>query len=189
MYITDEDIRDRAILNGMEQYPNTYEQREIATGYMEAAQAELEQEHAWGIYQVWQEAVDALKGLDEPKPEECAWFLMSGMSCMDECVYADGEFFYNEGQITHHEGQWMFDHTQDTVALFDVDLLNGLQVCKDHDQAIAERSKTLAREFRLNPIQLIKFNKLVNAAFREGLDGGLLVAQNVSEEIKLRAVK
>jgi len=189
MYIKEADIRDRAILNGMEQHPNNYEQREIATGYMEAAQEELEQEHLWEIHQVWDEAVEALNDLDEPKAEECAWFLMSGMADLDECIYDQGEFFYHEWQITHHEGQWMFDHMQETAVFFDVDLFNGLEVCKDHDDAIKARTRTLERELSLTPIQRIKLNNLVNAAFREGLDGGLLVARNVDKEIKLRAVK
>ena len=130
MQINEQDIWDRAVENGMVRYPNSENERCIAGVYMEAAEAELEQEHLADLFRVHSEAVRFIAGFED-NPSEIAWLLMKGMTEDDDGVYFDRALYFGPWEITWRKGQWMFEHTQRNASMFDIFLLNGLRVIEE----------------------------------------------------------
>jgi hypothetical protein len=196
MYIKEEDIRDRAILNGMEMYPS-WPQREEARQKMDEAEEELEQEHFDAIWQVYEGVLALLQ--DEPDAEECAWLIMSGitdevdlecdgiLSVADEAI---DTVWYTDWEIKKRDDQWIFDHQHENALFYDTTLLGGLKLCRFYDSEPEAVINTYLRNARLKGVAQVRFDRVIAAATKRGLDQGRQLADNIKRERnQLRAVR
>ena len=156
MYITDEEIADRAGLSDC-----TREEFENKSHLMDVARAQLEQEHLWRVYEVWEEALDYLK--IEPKADEIVELLLRGwiddLDVHESIVCEHGIVYYNGWEITERGNQIMFEN-KDGSAFFDVDLYEGLKVCERVDQEPAKLVEAFSAE--LTPVQVIRFKRILH---------------------------
>jgi hypothetical protein len=179
MEISQADIYDRA---NIEYHMNTMMGDDAQDeARLDEARQELEQEHLWRCIEVFDEAIEALDG--HPDSEAVAWFLMRGWNCDLEESITDGfALFFNEWEISRRDGQWLFDHLALDTQFFDVDLLNGLEVCEGHDKAIEVRKAQLIKACKLNNVQTLQLDRIISQAHQQGVEAGILINDNIIKE-------
>ena len=179
MEISKADIYDRAsIEHHINPMMNDDAQDEAL---LDAARQELEQEHLWRCFEVFDEAMEALDG--HPDAEAVAWKLMQGWNCeLDESLCDKFSIFYNEWEVTVGVNQWIFDHQILPVKFFDVDLLNGLEICEEHDADPVVRKTHLIKSQKIDKIGEIQLHRLLAAVHADGVKAGIAINQNVVNE-------
>jgi hypothetical protein len=131
MEIHEDEVWDRAVSNGMNQYASSPYEIETAEGFLVRAKAELEQEHLEYLFNIHSEAVQFITEFED-NPSEIAWFLMKGMTDDDEGVCFDRALYFGPWEITWRKGQWwMFENMHRNSSMFDVDLLTGLRIIEE----------------------------------------------------------
>ena len=155
MYISKTDIEDRALLNGMPFHQPVNPIDDTSDNFMEAAEEQLIEEHIWAIYELYEEAVEALNDQYTDFVQEIAWKLLSGMGPDDECVTdRAGEFFYREWEIMFYgNAGWRFDHHDGRKNFWDISLMNGLLACDDFDNDLVYMIDHYGRDANLNELQ------------------------------------
>lgn len=156
-YITDDEIRARMAVEG-----RNSKDRSVFDEQYAISRAELEQEHLWRVYEVWDEALEALG--DEPGKEQIALMLLRGWTdsehISESIVCLNGQFYFNDWEITRHENQWHFEHCyRKGGKFFDVDLLVGLQICEQADRDPDAQREALIRKLKLNDAQVIQLDR------------------------------
>jgi hypothetical protein len=157
----DDDAQDEALLN--------------------ATRQELEQEHLWRCFEVFDEARAALGFHIDAVA--VAWKLMQGWDCdLDESVCDGKNFYYNDWEISRRDNQWFFDHMSFDTNFFDVDLLNGLEICEEHDADPVIKKAHLIKSQKIDKIGEIQLHRLLAAVHADGVKAGIAINQNVVNE-------
>lgn len=181
-YIADPDIFDRAVLNGMNSRRHNYTDR---SNHLKMAEQQLQQEHIWQCLEWHDDALAALTRADAPADDisSIADLLMQGMEVEHEEVTNGTDFYYHDWEISPlNTGDWKFSNNFNGSAFCDSTLLTGLEICRDMDQDLTSLTERFARDLSL--IQEIRLKQLVEAAIQHGVNGGLLVAERIMDEMK-----
>jgi hypothetical protein len=149
---------------------------------LDEARLELEEEHLWRCFEVFDEAIEALDG--HPDSEAVAWMLMKGWnSDLDEGVSDSWNLYFNDWEISRRNGQaWLFDHQILPTNFLDVDLLNGLEVCESHDDSPFMKKARLVKGSKLNKVHTIQLDRLISQAYQQGVEAGILINDNIIKE-------
>jgi hypothetical protein len=148
---------------------------------LDEARKELEEEHLWRCFEVFDEAIKALDG--HPDAEAVAWKLMQGWNCHLDDSLTDGKnLYFNDWQISPCESQLFFDHQILPTNFYDVDLLDGLDLCEVHDADPVIRKAHLIKSQKIDKIGEIQLHRLLAAVHADGVKAGIAINQNVVNE-------
>ncbi len=123
---------------------------------------ELEQEHLWRIYEVWEQALQDLE--DEPNRHEIILMLLKGWTdeqhIMDSEITLGNKVFFNDWEITRTDDGWSFENCcRENCVFLDTDLLIGLERCEQIDREPSAQRESLIHKFRLNESQIIQLDR------------------------------